>query len=282
MTARRPIRFAILPLTFTAILGATTTPATTSSADQGLPTLADAPVNDLAHVIDPSSAAEIDRRVRALKQASGDVVMVVTVDTVGSYGSIEEYSVRLFERAKIGSREKDNGVLILLAVKDRKVRIYPGYGLEEFITDGFAGETIRQAMLPAFRDGQYGRGLLDGTTRVIQRIAQRRGVSLTDLPPAEQPGHDLPPGWVIPVGVVILILVLRAMSRSQRRPRFPPRGRGGTWSGWHGGVGGFGGGGFGGGFGGFGGLGGGGGGGGGGFGGFGGGRGGGGGATGGW
>lgn len=280
MTARRPIRFAILALTFTAILGATTTPATTPSADQGLPTLADAPVNDLAHVIDPSSAAEIDRRVRALKQASGDVVMVVTVDTVGSYGSIEEYSVRLFERAKIGSREKDNGVLILLAVKDRKVRIYPGYGLEEFITDGFAGETIRQAMLPAFRDGQYGRGLLDGTTRVIQRIAQRRGVSLTDVPPAEQPVHDTPlPGWVIPVGVVILILVLRAMSRSQRRPRFPPRGRGGTWSGWHGGVGGFGGGGFGGGFGGFGG---GGGGGGGGFGGFGGGRGGGGGATGGW
>ena len=281
MTARRPIRFAILALTFTAILGATTTPATTSSADQGLPTLADAPVNDLAHVIDPSSAAEIDRRVRALKQASGDVVMVVTVDTVGSYGSIEEYSVRLFERAKIGSREKDNGVLILLAVKDRKVRIYPGYGLEEFITDGFAGETIRQAMLPAFRDGQYGRGLLDGTTRVIQRIAQRRGVSLTDVPPAEQPVRDTPlPGWVIPVGVVILILVLRAMSRSQRRPRFPPRGRGGTWSGWHGGVGGFGGGGFGGGFGGFGGFGGGGG--GGGFGGFGGGRGGGGGATGGW
>lgn len=275
MTARRPIPVAILALTLTAILGAAT-PARTFSADQGLPTLADAPVNDLAHVIDASSAAEIDRRVRALKQASGDVVMVVTIDTVGSYGSIEEYSVRLFERAKIGSREKDNGVLILLAVKDRKVRIYPGYGLEEFITDGFAGETIRQAMLPAFRDGHYGQGLLDGTTRVIQRIAERRGVSLTGVPPAEQPvrGSTLP-GWVIPVGVIILILVLRAMSRPSRHSRF--RRRGGTWSGWHGGVGGFGGGGFGGGFGGFGG-----GGGGGGFGGFGGGRGGGAGATGGW
>ena len=245
---------------------------------QDLPTLADQPVNDLAHVIDPASAAEIDRRSRALKQASGDVVMVVTVDTIAPYGSIEEYSVRLFERAKLGTREKDNGLLILLAVKDRKVRVYPGYGLEEFITDGFAGETIRQAMLPAFREGQYGRGLLDGTTRIIQRIADRRHVTPSAVP---QPQREVPqptlPAWVIPVGLVILILVMRAITRPQRRSRFSPRRRGGTWSGWHGGVGGFGGGGFGGGFGGFGG-----GGGGGGFGGFGGGRGGGGGATGGW
>jgi uncharacterized protein len=277
VTERRPIRLAVCAIALALIV----TPVGIRGAAQtrqDLPTLADQPVNDLAHVIDPASAAEIDRRVRALKQASGDVVMVVTVDTIAPYGSIEEYSVRLFERAKLGTREKDNGLLILLAVKDRKVRVYPGYGLEEFITDGFAGETIRQAMLPAFREGQYGRGLLDGTTRIIQRIADRRHVTPSGVP---QPQREAPeptlPAWVIPVGLMILILVMRAIARPQRRSRFTPRGRGGTWSGWHGGVGGFGGGGFGGGFGGFGG-----GGGGGGFGGFGGGRGGGGGATGGW
>jgi uncharacterized protein len=280
VTSRRPVRVATCAIALATIVAVPVTARATARTTQDLPTLADQPVNDLAHVIDPSSAAEIDRRVRALKQASGDVVMVVTVETIAPYGSIEEYSVRLFERAKIGTREKDNGVLILLAVKDRKVRIYPGYGLEEFVTDGFAGETIRQAMLPAFREKQYGRGLVDGTTRVIQRIADRRAVTLTDVPQPERPVPEPTlPGWVIPVGVVILILVLRAISRPQRRSRFTPRRRGGTWSGWHGGVGGFGGGGFGGGFGGFGG---GGGGGGGGFGGFGGGSGGGAGASGSW
>ena len=279
MTERRPIRLAVCAIAL-ALIAVPVRTGPAQQTRQDLPTLADQPVNDLAHVIDPQSAAEIDRRSRALKQASGDVVMVVTVDTIAPYGSIEEYSVRLFERAKLGTREKDNGLLILLAVKDRKVRVYPGYGLEEFITDGFAGETIRQAMLPAFREGQYGRGLLDGTTRIIQRIADRRNVTPAGVP---QPQREVPqptlPAWVIPVGLMILILVMRAIARPQRRSRFTPRRRGGTWSGWHGGVGGFGGGGFGGGFGGFGG---GGSGGGGGFGGFGGGRGGGGGATGGW
>jgi uncharacterized protein len=245
---------------------------------QDLPTVADAAVNDFANVVDSATEAEIDRRVRSLVRASGDFVYVVTVDTIAPYGSIEEYAVRLFEKSKFGSRQKDNGVLIVAAVKDRKVRIETGYALEQFVTDGFAGETIRQAMLPAFREGRYGEGLLNGATRVIQRIAQGRGVSLTDLPPdsdSNPPQDQLPP-WVIPVGIIIVFLVLRAMSRAQRGSSFTRRRRGGTWSGWHGGVGGFGGGGFGGGFGG------GGGGGGGGLGGLGGGRSGGGGASGSW
>jgi uncharacterized protein len=253
-------------------------PASPLLVAQALPTLT-APVNDFANVIDPASEAEMDRRIRALQRASSDVVVVATVETFAPYSSIEEYSVRLFEKAGIGTRQKDNGVLIVLAATERRVRIYPGYGLEEFITDGFAGETIRQVMLPEFREGRYGPGLLNGTTRVIQRIADRRGVTLTDVPsePAREPRQELPP-WVIPVGIILLLIILRAASRAQRGSTFTRRRRGGTWSGWHGGIGGFGGGGFGGGFGGFGG----GGGGGGGFGGFGGGRGGGGGASGGW
>jgi uncharacterized protein len=251
-------------------------------AAQELPALADAAVNDFACVVDPAAEAEIDRRVRSLIRASQDYVYVVTVETFAPYGSIEEYAVRLFERAKIGTRAKDNGVLIVLAVKDRRVRIETGYGLEEFITDGFAGETIRQAMLPEFREGRFGQGLLNGVTRVVRRIAEGRGVTLNDVPSApaaRQPREQLPE-WVVPVGIFVLFLILRSISRAQRRSPFTRRRRGGTWSGWHGGVGGFGGGGFGGGFGGFGG--GGGGFGGGGLGGFGGGRSGGGGASGGW
>jgi uncharacterized protein len=246
---------------------------------QPLPTLS-GPVNDLAHVIDADSAAELDRRIRALQAASQDVVVVATVDSFAPYPTVEEYAAHLFEQAGIGTRAKDNGVLVLLAVKERRVRIEVGYGLEEFITDGFAGDTIRQAMLPAFRQGQYGPGLLAGTTRVIQRIASARGVTLEGVPAAPAPrGPSSPSGFQILLIIIVILTVVNIARRGGGGPgagmtgRGPWRGR--TWSGWHGGLGGFGGGfgGFGGGFGG---------GGGGGFGGFGGGRSGGGGASGGW
>jgi len=120
--------------------------------------LVSAPVNDFAHVIDATAAQEIDARIRALQAASGDAVVVATVPTLEPFGSIEEYAVRLFEQAKIGQRDKDNGFLVLVAVKEHKVRIEVGYGLEEFITDGFAGDTIRQMMLPEFRRNDYSAG----------------------------------------------------------------------------------------------------------------------------
>jgi uncharacterized protein len=243
---------------------------------QPLPPRLTAPVNDSAHAIDASSAQEINRRIRALQAATGDVLVVATVPTFQPYGSIEEYAVKMFENGGngLGERGKDNGVLIVTAIEDRKVHIEVGYALEQYITDGFAGQTIREEILPEFRSGNYGRGLLAGTTRIINRIADARGVNVQDVPreaPRPQPQIHIPFGTII----FILFIVLM-MSRGSRRRR---RGWGGPWSGWNSGVGPFGGG-FGGGFGGFGG--GGGGGGGGGFGGFGGGRSGGGGASGGW
>jgi uncharacterized protein len=238
---------------------------------QSLPALTE-PVNDTANVIDTGTRAELDRRIRALQTASGDVVVVATVNTFAPYGSIEEYATKLFERAGIGARSKDNGALVVLAVKDKRVRIEVGYGLEEFITDGFSGETIREAMLPAFRRGDYSQGMLAGTTSVINRIADRRGVTLADVPREirdDRGSNDPDIGTLIFLAIVLLLFILR-ITRF-RGPGVRRRGGWGrsTWSGWHGGVGGFGGGGFGGGGGGS-------------FGGFGGGRSGGGGASGGW
>jgi uncharacterized protein len=244
---------------------------------QQLPALS-GPVNDLAGVMDAESSAELDRRIRSLEKATGDAVVVVTVKSVAPFSDIEDYAVRLFEKAGIGQRGQDNGVLVVLAVAERRVRIEVGYGLEEFIPDGFAGEVIRRQMLPAFKEGRFGAGLLDGTTRVIERIAERRGKPLADLPAPEPVGDVRGPSILgIIVAIVIVLLILRALNRGGthvHRPR--------AWPGhpWGGAMGGFGGG-FGGGFSGFGG-GRGGGGGFGGFGGFGGGRSGGGGASGGW
>ena len=246
---------------------------------QPLPPELTAPVNDFAHVIDSDSAAKMDELIRSLQRSSGDVVVVATVDTFQPYGDIREYAVKMFENhgRGIGQKGTDNGLLILLAVKDRQVWVEVGYDLEEFITDGYSGELSRKVMVPEFRNGNYGAGLLAGVTRLASRIAERRNVTLQGAPPPREDTNEDEVGFSgsgIIVLIVILIL-LNMIGRSRRRRRFwggPP------WSGWSSGVGPFGGGfgrgGFGGGFGGFGG--------GGGFGGFGGGRSGGGGGGGSW
>src|SRR5262245_39023681 len=123
------------------------------------------PVNDFAHVIDSASASEIDRMSRALQAKTGDVVVVATVSTIEPYGSVEQYAVKMFENRGrgIGDKAKDNGVLILLAMKERRVRVEVGYGLEQWITDGFAGETSRQGIAPEVDGGRYGNGPRLGT-----------------------------------------------------------------------------------------------------------------------
>ena len=118
--------------------------------------------------------------IRALQAATGDVVVVATVPTIAPYGDIREYANKLFANhgRGIGQKGKNNGLLILLAVKERKVWIEVGYDLEQWVTDGFAGETSRLYMVPEFREGRYGDGLRIGAERVIGRIAQGRNVSL--------------------------------------------------------------------------------------------------------
>lgn len=219
-----------------------------------------APVNDFAGVVDAASEAQLDTLIRRLQNATGDVLVVATVKTFQPFADLRSYAVEMFENGGqgIGGKGTDTGVLIVLAVDDRQVRIETGYGLEGFITDGFAGETSR-SMVPFFRAGDYGRGLLGMATRVAERIAEGRNVDL-DLAPAPQPqarrrsgNRGLSPSlWVI-----LLIIFLNLMRGGRRRRRrwmsgVGPFG-GGFGGGYYGGGGWSRGGGFGGGFGGFGG-----------------------------
>jgi uncharacterized protein len=234
-----------------------------SPSPRSLPELTE-PVNDFAHVIDAESARQMDAMARALQAKTGDVVVVATVPTIEPYGTPKEYAVKLFENhgRGIGQKGKDNGLLILLAMKERRAEVEVGYDLEQFITDGFAGETSRM-MTPYFRDQKYGAGLRVGMARIIGRIAQARGVTLDGVqvpaPPPRQRGSTPVPFSVMFWIFIAILIISRIGGGRGGGPRFWG---GGPWSGWSSGVGPFGGGGFGGGGGGFGG----------GFGGFGGGR----------
>jgi uncharacterized protein len=265
---RRSAFIAALTLSLAVVFGRAAS-AQAPSSTPPLPELT-APVNDFAKVIDADSAAAIDRMIRTLKTATGDVVVVATVPTIEPYGDIREYIVKMFANhgEGIGAKGKNNGLLILLALKEHRSQVEVGYDLEQWVTDGFAGETTREVMNPFFRNAQYGQGLRAGTERIIGRIAQGRGVTLEGVRVPRQssrPQGSAIPGW-LPIIIFIVILIVSRIGGGPGR-------RGGFWGGggWSSGVGPFGGG-FGGGYGGFGGGGGGGGGGfGGGFGGFGGG-----------
>ncbi|HWW87545.1 MAG TPA: TPM domain-containing protein, partial [Vicinamibacterales bacterium] len=201
----------------------------------GLPELTQ-PVNDFAHIVDPASAAELDRMIRALQAASGDVVAVATVPTIEPYGDIREYSVKLFEnhRQGIGQKGKDNGLLIVVALEQRRSRIEVGYGLEQWITDGFSGETIRAYMNPEFANGRYGPGLVAGAGRVIGRIAQGRNVTLQGVrvPQYTDPNRS-GRGTPLPFSVVLLIFIaILVVSRiGGGRGGGPRYWGGGGWSG---------------------------------------------------
>lgn len=228
-----------------------------SAGAQDLPALT-RPVNDYAGVVDEPSARALTSLIRSLRDASGDTVVVVTVPTFKPYADIREFALKLFENGGqgIGDKGKDNGLLVVLAVDDHQVRVEVGYDLEAFITDGFAGEVSRQLMIPEFKTGRYSAGLLVGTARIIEQIAQKRGVSLQGIPKSRR--RDLEPGAgagrFLLVVIVLVFLVLRAISSGLGGG---PRGGFGGWSSgvgpFGGGFGGFGGGGFGGGGGGFGG-----------------------------
>lgn len=227
-----------------------------AAQDRGIPRLT-APVNDFADVIDPAAEAQLDELIRRLQNATGDVMVVATIKTFQPFGDLPSYAEEMFENGGqgIGAKGKDNGVLIVLAIDDRQVRIETGYGLEGFITDGFAGETSRR-MVPFFREAEYGPGLVAGATRVAERIAQGRNVDLALAPPpqAQTRRRDGSGGFPIGFWVILLIIFLNMMKGGRRRRRWVsgvgPFG-GGFGGGYRGG--GWGGGGFGGGFGGFGG-----------------------------
>ena len=193
--------------------------------------------------IDPESAARMDELIRSLQKASGDVVVVATVDTFKPYGDIREYAVKMFENhgRGIGQKGKDNGLLILLAVQDRQVWVEVGYDLEEFITDGYAGELSRKVMVPEFRRGAYGAGLLAGVTRIAGRIAERRNVTLEGAPPPPDERHEDEVGFGATgiVVLIVLLILLNIIGRTRRRRGFWG---GSSWSGWNSGVGPFGGG----------------------------------------
>ena len=127
-------------------------------------------VNDFAGVIAPEYRDKLTGLIQGLEEKTSAEIAVVTVDSIAPYDEIE-YSRRLFDRWKPGKKGKDNGVLVLLAVKERRWRIETGYGIEGILPDGLCGEIGRNYMVPYFKTGNYSEGLYSGVSRIAAIIS---------------------------------------------------------------------------------------------------------------
>lgn len=138
-------------------------------------------INDFADIIPPSYREKMNLLALEVLNKAEATLTVVTFKDIGG-ANIDEFTNQLYEKWGVGKRGEDRGVMILLALKERKLRIEVGYGLEGIIPDGLAGQIRDKAMIPYLKKGEYGLGLLNGLYSTANIIAKDRGIKLTGLP----------------------------------------------------------------------------------------------------
>src|SRR5436189_5270609 len=201
-------------------------------------------VTDRAGVIPPATRERLTALLEELKQKTGAEIAVVTVPTTAPLDDFT-YAMRIADAWKPGRKREDTGIVFLVAVQERKLRVLVGYGLEGILPDGLVGEIEDREVVPAFRAGRVDDGVWQGVAAIASRIAEARGVVLTGTPRRTPAAVPLP-GWL--VLLVILVFVALFLYQASTGPaRLPPGGLspagplGGFSGGFGGGGGGFGG-----------------------------------------
>jgi uncharacterized protein len=163
-------------------------------------------VSDFAGVIDSATEARLTSRIRELKQKTGAEIAVVTLTTTQP-DPVSERAVRLAEAWKPGDRDKDNGVLFLVAVEDRELFIATGYGIEGALPDGLVGEIRDRTIVPKFRSGDVAGGIEAGVDRMAAIIAREYRVELTGSPSPDAPAaRRFTTGDLIILAIILLVI----------------------------------------------------------------------------
>ena len=159
-------------------------------------------VNDLTDTLTNSEVNALTRQIKILAQEKQAQVVVLVVETTGDE-TIEQYATRVFDSWKPGDKNRDDGVLLLVAWQDHSVRIEIGYGLEGVITDAQSGQIIRKSIIPAFKNGDLAGGLQKGISDIESRLA---GNNLATITPAD---HPLPFSgwWALLVWAIVLTFI---------------------------------------------------------------------------
>ena len=173
-------------------------------------------VQDYAKVLSADDRRRLLNIGQELDSKTTAQLAVVTVNTLDGQ-PIEDYALSILRQWGIGSKEKNNGALIVVAVQDRRSRIEVGYGLEGLLTDGLTGRIQDQAMLPYFRKGNYAAGIVNGYAVTAALIAKEAGVQLAALnseqstvPRQTSSEAQEYPSWLkllLGAGIVLLLII---------------------------------------------------------------------------
>jgi uncharacterized protein len=186
-------------------------------------------VSDFAKVIDSASKSQLEAYAAAVQRATGVQMALVTIPSLEGE-PIEDVANTIARAWGVGQKGTNEGILLLLAIQDRRSRVEIGYGLEPILPDGLAGSVLRE-MRPALRQQQYGEALFAAAQTLGNTIAKAKNVTLNATLPRRTPqtSTDWFP-WPLVVGVFLLALWL--MRSGGPRGYSGPRGRGG----WGGGI----------------------------------------------
>ncbi len=169
------------------LLAVLVAPAAAGAAAIPAPT---GPVMDLAGVLDEGAKRHLAEMIRAVREQTTAEIAVLTVPSTAPE-TIQEYSIAVFDRWKIGKRGQDNGLLFLVAVRDRRLWITTGYGLEGILPDGRIGGIRDRVILPSFRAGKYAEGILRGTEALAAVILGKPLPTVTPGKPLPAPGGSV-------------------------------------------------------------------------------------------
>jgi uncharacterized protein len=233
----RPLRLIIVTLIFVAV---------TSQAAEVIPPKPAGYFNDYAGVVSKEAALRFNEQLAKFERETSNQLVVAIWETMPSQSSIEDFTERTFQAWAVGQKGRNNGAVLFVFVKDRRMRIQPGYGLEGALPDFTCDQIIRNGIAPHFREGDYEGGLATGIDLLCKAIrGEYRGSGKTV---AEQRGRAVAPSFLF---FIIFVIVLIVISRVLRRlggygyssgrggPIFLPIGGGGWSSGGGGGFSGF-------------------------------------------
>ena len=207
-------------------------------------------VNDYAGVMSQDQVRTLESQLTQFEQETGHQIAVLTIPTLDGE-DIEGFSIRVAETWKIGKKGFDNGVILLVAVKDRKLRLEVGYGLEGVLPDAIADRIIRDYIVPRFRAQDYAGGVIAGID-AVQKVIKQEPLPESARKPNQAPRSGFNSLAMFAIAFVIFALMAFSSGRRSRNQMWSGRGRryppifwggGGSGGGFSGGGGGFGGGG---------------------------------------
>jgi uncharacterized protein len=196
--------------------------AVPSAAQPAYPARPEGPVYDGANILSESEEALLNARLSDYNRTTGRALVVATVPDLGGE-TIEAYAETLFnDEWGIGGAASDQGLLLLVAPTERKVRIEVGYGLHQYVTDILSGRIIRDDITPRFREGDFGGGINAGIDSLIAQLdrdpADAQAVAEAAAAAERERGDGgFPFGALLWIGIIVFFVLLPALGRVRGR-----------------------------------------------------------------